>query len=779
MNRNPDCGLCGLCNNARTVCLWGHGDKKLKLMAIGEAPGEQEDRSGKPFQGRSGAVIRQELAKHGLEDIYITNVVKCRPPNNRKPEPAEVKACSGYLRSEIERINPTHVLLLGASALKAVLRVNKITEMNGQLVTGKDGRTYVPCFHPAALFRDPSKTWHFNSAIKRFADSVNGVSTIIDPEEFDYKIVQKGTLDHFLDEFSRYVKMSFDVETSGLSWWEEDFGILSIAFTFEFADGSTSSWVLPLETAAVLPFRQQRKLLQYLARKAQGRYNLGQNAKFDNLCLMKVFGVRFYLAADSMLKHHLIDENSLHGLKENARLYLGAPDYDLTSKEKRNMRSVPPARLFLYNALDTHYTLGLDAVYNGQLPEESRRLYDRLVMRAARAFEVIENRGFHVNLERFAKASTVLKRRRAKLLRQLQNSVGYEVNWNSPTQVARVLYEDLGMPVMVTTDKGAPSTGEEALVDMEHPIVDLLKKYREIDKLVSTYIDGWSSMMVGSTLYLGFKLAGTVTGRYASRLHQIPRDPMIRSLIDAMDGWTFVAADYSQVELRIVAELAGEPRMLQIYQTGGDIHQMTAQSVLGVENPTKEERKSAKAVNFGFVYGMMATKFRLYAKVQYGIHLTETEAQEYRDGFFDLYGGLLKWHERMRKLVRMDGQVRNRAGRIRHLPMVNSSEREARNEAERQAINTVVQGFGGDLKAMALVELHETLPEDEFLVFGEHHDAILMAVRNDCLDKHLPSIRRIMQHPSLMDEFGINLRVPILVDIEVGPWSLGEKWNGN
>ena len=483
--------------------------------------------------------------------------------------------------------------------------------------------------------------------------------------------------------------------------------------------------------------------------------------------------------ADSMLKHHLIDENSLHGLKENARLYLGAPDYDLTSKEKRNMRSVPPARLFLYNALDTHYTLGLDAVYNGQLPEESRRLYDRLVMRAARAFEVIENRGFHVNLERFAKASTVLKRRRAKLLRQLQNSVGYEVNWNSPTQVARVLYEDLGMPVMVTTDKGAPSTGEEALVDMEHPIVDLLKKYREIDKLVSTYIDGWSSMMVGSTLYLGFKLAGTVTGRYASRLHQIPRDPMIRSLIDAEDGWVFVAADYSQIELRIVAELAGEPRMLQIYQTNGDIHRMTAQSVLGIEEPSKEERKSAKAVNFGFVYGMMAAKFRLYAKVQYGVHLSESEAQEYRDGFFGLYGGLLKWHERMRKLVRMDGQVRNRAGRIRHLPMVNSSEREARNEAERQAINTVVQGFGGDLKAMALVELHETLPEDEFRVFGEHHDAILMAVRNDCLDKHLPSIRKIMQHPSLMDEFGINLRVPILVDIEVGPWSLGEKWNGD
>lgn len=778
---NKHCSLCSLSwanGGPNTICMKGAGDESLRLMAIGEAPGEHEDKAGKPFVGKSGQIIRAELKKHGLEDVYITNTVKCRPPGNRKPEPDEVKACSVYLKQEIERINPTHVLLLGATALKAVLRVNKITEMNGQIVEHKDGRVYVPCFHPAAMFRDPSKEWHFKKAVRRFADAVRG-EKLEDPEQFEYRVVDKYGFDGFLHDFSRYVRMSFDVETTGLHWWDEGFKILSIAFTFRLPGGSRSSWVLPLHKASVLSHELQRLFLQQLTRTAEGRYNVGQNAKFDNLCLLRCFGVRFHLASDSMLKHHLIDENSLHGLKECSRLYLGAPDYDLTSKEKRNMITVPPARLFRYNALDTRYTLELDEVYDDMLVPELRRLYDRLVMRAARAFEEIETRGFFVNLDRYKEASKVLNRRRAKLLRQLYNAVGYEVNWNSPDQVASVLYKDLGLEPTVFTGKGKPSTGEEALVDLEHPVVDLLKKYREVDKLVGTYIDGWAELMEGPWLHLGFKLAGTVTGRYASRLHQIPRDPLIRSLIDAPEGWTFVAADYSQIELRIVAQLSREPRMLQIYQTGGDIHKMTAQTVLGVEEPTKEERKSAKAVNFGFVYGMMAPKFQLYAKVQYGIHLSAEEAATYREGFFDLYSGLLKWHDRMRKLVRIDGQVHNLAGRIRHLPMVNSSDKSAKAEAERQAINTVVQGFGGDIKAMGLVELHETLPAEDFMIFGEHHDAILMAVRTPVLQKYLPVIKRTMEHPSLLDEFGIELQVPIVVDVEVGPWSIGEKWDGN
>lgn len=192
---------------------------------------------------------------------------------------------------------------------------------------------------------------------------------------------------------------------------------------------------------------------------------------------------------------------------------------------------------------------------------------------------------------------------------------------------------------------------------------------------------------------------------------------------------------------------------------------------------TKDERKMAKAVNFGLVYGMGWPKLVIYARDNYGVDMTNNEAKQFRRRFFELYSALPVWHERQRRCVRAFGQVVSLSGRVRRLPGIDSSDRGMRAEAERQAINSPVQGFGsGDLKAMAMVEISDTFKPKVLQIKGEVHDSILMWVRTKLLDSTLPRVKKIMEQPHLLETFGIKMTVPLVVDFEVGPWGEGKEW---
>jgi DNA polymerase-1 len=238
-------------------------------------------------------------------------------------------------------------------------------------------------------------------------------------------------------------------------------------------------------------------------------------------------------------------------------------------------------------------------------------------------------------------------------------------------------------------------------------------------------------------------------------------------------------ADYSQIELRLVAEVSGDPRMRMIFQTGGDVHAATASEILGIaiEFLTKEQRKMGKPINFGFIYGMWWKKFKDYARDNYGVIFTDPESEAYRTRFFEIFNYLPKWHKRMKRTVQLYGQVESLSGRIRHLPGINSSDKSVQQEAERQAINSPIQGFGsGDLKAMAMIEVDETFDEDQLRIVGEVHDSILMWIKEEPLEEIIPEVKRIMEHPRLFKDFKIELSVPLVADFEVGPWGTGEKW---
>lgn len=784
LERNAECELCELHKTSDQVCVFGVGNPHAKIMIVGESPLLSRNKPYEAFRGPAGAMLKKELEENGIDidDVYFTNMVKCRP-DDKSPGNPQIKACRPYLEQELKDVNPQFVLLLGASALKLIKRT-KITELRGSIID-LDGRQYMPIFHPAMALRDPGKLPGIQHDIAKFAQLVNG--ELKEEDEIDWEMVDKKNCDQFLQEFDNSKEFSFDTETTGLLVQDHDFKLNSISFTLD----TEKTWVLTVNKNEDPVWAS--RVLSRVYRMGSKKYGIGHNGKYDNMTLMATQGFRFYLGFDTMLASHTFDENSPHDLKFLARIHCGAPDYDdLTVKEKTG--AVGPdvwtrenSKVPKYNAYDSYYTYKLYKFYQARFRKsfKLRRLFTKLVMPAARIFEEADYGGHYIRMTEFEATKIQLTKDVARTSKELQAMSGSKrkINWNSPKQIGELLFGKLGLPITQYTDKGAPSTGESALNDIKdlHPLAGKLVEYRGYQKFLSTYIEGWEELMVGGYLYLSTKLHGTVTGRYSSRLHQVPRDGTIRNLIDAPEeeGWTFACADFSQIELRLAADASQDARLKMIFQTGGDVHASTASEILGIppEDLTKEQRKMGKPVNFGFLYGMGAPKFQIYSKDNYGVIFTMGESKAYRDRFFDMYAGLPDWHDKMRYKVRQDGYVEYLSGRLRRLPGIFSKDREVQAEAERQAINSPIQGFGsGDLKAMAMVGIREAFDTDTVRIKGEVHDSVLMWIRTSKLKQVLPKIKSIMESPPLFDDFKIELSVPLIVDIDVGTWGKGIPW---
>jgi DNA polymerase-1 len=231
-----------------------------------------------------------------------------------------------------------------------------------------------------------------------------------------------------------------------------------------------------------------------------------------------------------------------------------------------------------------------------------------------------------------------------------------------------------------------------------------------------------------------------------------------------------------------VAEDRGDCDGMNMMAILDHLEAMGPDAAIAIDKRWKEKRKQSKGVNFGYVYGMGATKFCEYAKLKYEWDVSHQESSDIRDGFFATYSSLPLWHDRQRSMVKIDGFVRSLSGRKRRLPGVWSPDRMVKSEAERQAINSPVQGFIGDLKVMGMLSIYNNLQAPDLgaklRIKGEVHDSILMWVRNEHLDEMLPKIKQCMEQPEWLAQFGIELPVPIVADIEVGTWGAGKTWKG-
>lgn len=788
------CHDCNLCAFSSPTCIWGAGPSKAKVMVVNSYATEQDEQEGAAVMPSS---LVERLRAIGLDPkkVYYTNAIKCACPRGTKYKVGDIKKCKQHLDKEIAEVQPTYVLVLGAQALKATVD-GSITELNGVMVE-KDGIKYMPSYSPGIVYRDPGKAPFVEKAMNNFKAMMEG--SLEGLPELDIRLITnmrelKRAFHHLKD--NNYLYLSYDIETTGLVRFEDEVNL------FGFGNDQVQ-YIIPLE-ARYSPLKgarmAQRKLIRtcvnWLNRNAKAL--VAGNGKFDDLFLKYHFGVKPNITFDVVLASHILNENTPNGVKENAVLECNAPEWDVDKDLKTGKYKTREKyqEYLTYLGYDIYYEYKLYRVFHKKLKQDRAlmKLFYHLYMPGIISYETVEEHGVFIYPQQFKQVRKHLEAERGAIEKELLKLAKHEVNWNSPAQIQKLLYEELKLPVIETTESGSPSTSEATLMQLrdKHPIVELILKYRGVNIQISHFIDGWINRMWGRRLFPNFKLHGTVTGRTSCtdpNLQQVPRDPIIRNLVGAPEGWSVVEIDYSQAELRIAAIMSGDETMKRIYQTGGDIHTHTYEMITGEKVSDdkyikKEQRKKAKAVNFGFVYGMGWRKFKIYARDNYGVDLTDKEAEQWRERFFQAYHSLPKWHSKQRRIVQSMGQVRSPIGRLRRLPDIYSTDKSKRAEAERQSINSPVQGFGSDLTILGMSEImgnaqyydpDYVLDKDKFFVIGTVHDATLFEVRNDYLMEFCPKAKHILEHPkALEDVFHFDTDVPIVADVAVGKsWGAG------
>lgn len=787
------CRECGLNVHSEPTCIPGSGDPKSDIMIINSYASDADEEKGEAVMSPQLLEFMVRLEKKPSE-VYYTNAIKCRVPKGIKIKVGEINKCSKlHLKAEIEKVQPKYILLIGAQALKATLG-GSITVINGTTIE-HEGIKYIPTYSPGIAFRDPGKAPFVDQALNNFINLTRGTERTL--PKLNIKILKnKSDISRAFKDIKDkgYKSFSYDIEATGLSRFDDTVTLLGFG-------NDQVQYILPLEVPYG-PLRgkklAQMDLVRYTIKRLNKDLNTltAGNGKFDNLFLKYKFGVKPRIDFDVVLGSHILNENTANGVKPNAILECNTLDWDIPlNLKKGNVKSKKDYDKYItYLGYDIYFEYRLYKIFKKKINSDKslQRLFYNLYMPVIKAYEEIEEHGVYVYQSQFKKAEEYLQGEMRKIVKEL-DKYKEGVNWNSPLQVAEFLYGDCKLPVLETTDTGNPSTGEATLLQLrdKHPAVQSILDYRGVSIQISHFIEGWISRMQKGRLHPSFKLL-TVTGRTSCvdpNLQQVPRDPKIRSLIGAPPGRTFIEADFSQAEVRIATLMSGDEKMKLIYQTGGDIHTSTYEEVMGEKLSTdpheaKEQRKKAKAMVFGFLYGMGWKKFQEYARDNYGVVFTEEEAKAYRSNFFKVYKELPVWHARQRKIVKSLGQVRNPIGRIRRLPDIYSSDGGKRSEAERQSINSPVQGLGSDLTLLGMAEVmqyslvyHKDLRLDrtKFDSVGTVHDATLFEVDNDYLMEFVPKVKKILEGPKSLEEiFKFKSPVPMVVDITVGSsWGEG------
>lgn len=568
---------------------------------------------------------------------------------------------------------------------------------------------------------------------------------------------------------------TIDIETTGLNRYVDKVTFIGIGLSHSVEDEKFfKTYILDMSTEeGELKFKKICKKL-----KEHKATCIFQNGNFDTLFLEWKYGVKLPVSDDIMLMGTAYDLSAEHGLKKMAHNYLGVENWDISNSDKLMKKKESQNVLVPYLKKDVKYTWLLYRFFREMMSEDQIEVYKKLLRPAYAMYKDIERIGIYFDREQFKQVQKKYKDIEQEKLKELNRR--HNINWNSPQQKANALFLDPKgerLPVLKTTPTGAPSADASTLKKLAaqgYELPQLMLEYSAANTLNKMFLNRWGEDgSYDGRIHASYNLTNVVSGRTSSsnpNLQQVPRTPDVRGLFHAPEGRCFFEADYSQLELRIAAHYANEPTMLRIYRENGDIHTETAKLMTGGREPTKDERRKAKAVNFGFLYGMGYKKFVDYAYDSYGVIFSEPEAKKFRELFFAKYSRLLPWHESQRHIAEALGGVPNLFGRFRKLPKIYADNWKDKGEAERRSINTPVQGSGSDILLSAAIQVKKELEPYGLKIVGTVHDSILGEFPEENKDWFVEQIRRIMIHPQLLDEFGVELRCPLDCDIGVGPW---------
>lgn len=711
------CADCPLHKQSAVNCMSGEGPAPTDVMLIGEAPGANEEREGRPFVGETGKLLTNDLLPLlGLNrsQVRITNACRCRPPGNRTPESAELLQCRKYLIQEIQQVQPKLVILLGASALEATLGLKGIQKHQGQLLQTPEfpGVTFIATYHPASLWR----TWENIQPIKSYM--VKGMQYLRGnlkiPPAGDYRVCHDADdaadLCKFLKDGPRF---AFDTETTGLNFAED--GVLC----FSFSNAPGTGWVIPIyqqyQRSHWVP-EVRKEVLGYIKELLESDTpKVAQNGIFD-LLFCKAIGIEVKnYDFDTMLASHLIDENLPHDLDTLINLYTGIPNYsnelgkswDAAKKrykqsqtkkfEDKNLQAlyqnnglnyglIPNEELWKYSAADADATLQVAEVLEPMLKEQGLTdLFQNLVMPMTRVITRLRWNGILVDQQEMFRLQDLAE----KSVEGFQNGIESHLtlvldepvtdfNTRSSKQMKEMLIDRLGWPVIKKTPKDAPSFDEEAMIAYrdhhKRHSAGMILEMRGEQKKISTFLAG-SDRKSGIVKHIwedgkvhpDYKMHVARTGRLSATdpaIHNISREGGLRSCYIPPPGWWWVELDYSQLELRVLACESKDLQLNQWFAEGLDVHRMVAAGILGKppEDVTDEERvKRGKNINFGIIYGQ--TPWGLAE----ALGCSSDDAKTFIDLYFQRLPGVKKYFDRVHRGIYHDGKLTNAFGRIRHL----------------------------------------------------------------------------------------------------------------
>ena len=605
-----------------------------------------------------------------------------------------------------------------------------------------------------------------NSGISEFSDK-DSAKTV----PHDYKLVESDAdIKALTDLLFKQKQFVFDTETTNIDVYSAELVGLS------FAIKAHEAWYLSMP-ADQKECQKKLELLRPLF-DSESILKIGQNLKYD-ISMLSQYGISVRGPLfDTMLAHYLLEPEQRHNMDYLAEVYLNyltIPIEDLIGKgrQQKTMREVPVEQVKEYAAEDADITLQLYEKLMPLLKENGvEKLFYEIEMPLVPVLSRMEANGVKIDTENLQQISEAFGVEIRKIEEEIYKAAGMPFNIASPKQLGEVLFEKLKIDEKAKKTKtGQYATGEDVLQKLshKHPIIQMILDYRSLTKLKSTYLDALPALVnpKDGLIHTSYNQAVTATGRLSSNNPNLQNIPVRtekgreirRAFVPRSEAYTLLAADYSQIELRIIAHLSQDPAMVADFNLGHDIHAATAAKVFHVpmDQVTKEQRSRAKAVNFGIIYGMSA--FGLAERME----LSRSEAADIIKKYFEEYAGIKEYMNRSISLARERGYAETILGRRRYLRDINGANSVVRGFAERNAINAPIQGSSADMIKIAMIGIHQELErlKMQSKMILQVHDELVFDTHLDELD----TLKAIVQDKMVN---ALPLSVPVVVEMNTG-----------
>ena len=633
----------------------------------------------------------------------------------------------------------------------------------------------------AGYYRDLEFKGWLNELLEGDDPAVEGAPDIESEQSIDrdgyQTVLTEEELDAWLDKLKKAELFAFDTETTSLNYMEADL----VGVSFATAPGE-AAYVPFGHDYPGAPDQLDRALvldkLKPVLEDEQSK-KIGQNLKYDMSVLARAGITLRGVEYDTMLESYVLDSVATrHDMDSLALKYLGHKNISFQEIAGKGVKQLTFNQVGLdeagpYASEDADITLRLHQTLWPRLEKEAglKSVFHDIEMPLVPVLSRIERNGTYVDADMLKKQSTFLAKRMMELEEKAFEEAGQKFNLGSPKQLGEILYEKLEIPVIKKTPKGAPSTAEAVLQDLAlqgYPLPQVIMDYRGVSKLKNTYTDKLPELINPTTgrVHTSYHQAVAATGRLSSsdpNLQNIPvrseEGRKIRLAFSAPQGKKIVACDYSQIELRIMAHLSGDKGLTHAFEHNLDIHRATAAEVWGktLEDVSDNERRNAKAINFGLIYGMSAFGLAKQLGIPRG------EAQEYIDRYFEKYPGVKRYMENTRADAAEKGYVETLFGRRLYLPEINSRNGQRRQAAERTAINAPMQGTAADIIKHAMIKVHHWLEDSKLdaLMIMQVHDELVFEVKESQVDDLVKEVTQRMEAAAKLD-------VPLIVDAGIG-----------